>query len=284
MNSDPALRILALADAVVFEAALAPLRLTALSGGAVARLGLGPARELLSDALHAEDADHFIATLFAVGRDHEPRRIEHRLVGADDGVRWFRTELHALEREGEPRVGGFMIDVTDAHVTTDALRAAESRLLQVIDHAPLILFALDATGRFTLAQGRGLQALGRAPGDVVGHSVFTVWRDEPELLSHARRALAGEHFTMIDHTRRSGSSWQTSWAPILDDGGRPIGATGVALDITETVRAEDEVSTSISLLRATWSWQGSVPMHVANMGSPARLSASAEGNADICWS
>ncbi len=254
MNSDPALQILALADAVVFEAALAPLRVTALSGGAVARLGLGlvtTGRELLSTALHAEDSDRFISALLAVGRDHEPRRIEHRLVGADDGVRWFRTELHALEREGEPRVGGFMIDVTDAQVTTEALRAAESRLLQVIDHAPIILFAVDATGRFTLSQGRGLQAIGQAPGDAVGHSVFSLWRDEPELLSHVRRALAGERFSMVDHTRRFGSSWQTSWSPILDDGGRPIGATGVALDITDSVRAEDEVTTSVSLLRAT---------------------------------
>ncbi|HEX4461280.1 MAG TPA: ATP-binding protein [Polyangia bacterium] len=261
-----ALQILALADAVVFEAALTPLRLTALAGGAVARLGLGADRDLLSAALHAEDRERFLVALAAVGRDGEPRRIEHRLVGADDGVRWFRTELHATTRDhepprptpaaggamkGEPRVGGFMIDVTDARLTTEALRSAESRLMQVIDHAPIILFAIDATGRFTLSQGRGLQAFGNEPGRAVGRDLFSMWRDEPEVLAHARRALAGEQFTVVDHTRRFGSSWQTSWSPIFDESGRPIGASGVALDITETLRAEEEVATSVSLLRAT---------------------------------
>lgn len=251
MSSDPAIAIITRADAVLFEVALAPLRLTALTGGAVARLGLAGGRDLLTAALHPEDRERFVAALVEVGRARLPQRLEHRLIGADDGVRWLRTELHPLERDGETRVGGFMIDVTDGYVTTEALRNTESRLLQVIDHAPLILFAIDATGRCTLSQGRGLATVGFEPGQVVGMNMFTMWADEPEVLAHVRRALAGESCTVIDHTRRLSSTWQTSWTPIRDDRGAVVGATGVCLDITEVVRAEDEVALSLSLLRAT---------------------------------
>jgi PAS domain S-box-containing protein len=251
LSSDPAVEILARADAVIFEAALAPLRLTALSGGALLRLGLDAQRDLLTTALAADDRERFVGALLAVGRDRQQRRLEHRLIGADGGVRWFRTELHALEREGEPRVGGFMIDVTDAYVTTEALRAAESRLLHVIDHAPLILFAIDEHGRFTLSQGRGLAAIGQVPGQMVGISLFEMWADEPQALANARRALTGERFTTIDYARRFDSTWQTSWSPLVDERGRTVGASGVALDITESVRAEAELATSVSLLRAT---------------------------------
>src|SRR5437588_3153327 len=69
----------------------------------------------------------------------------------------------------------------------------EGRLLEtVLRNAPLVIFALDAQGRFVLSEGKALEALGLRPGEVVGRSVYDVYAAYPEVLADARRVMAGE--------------------------------------------------------------------------------------------
>jgi PAS domain S-box-containing protein len=116
----------------------------------------------------------------------------------------------------------------------EVLRETEERLRTIIANSPLVVFALDREGVFTLSEGKGLDVLGFKPGEVVGHSVFDVYRDMPELLDHARRALAGEEYTAID--RVAGLAFETHWTPIGNQDGQVVGAMGVATDITERVQ------------------------------------------------
>ena len=73
----------------------------------------------------------------------------------------------------------------------DALRSAQQQLRAVIDSAPLILFALDRNGVFTLSEGKGLDALGFQPAEVVGQSVWSLYQDERQLLGVIRDVLEG---------------------------------------------------------------------------------------------
>src|SRR5438270_1844147 len=68
----------------------------------------------------------------------------------------------------------------------------------IVSNAPIILFALDATGNFMLAQGQGLRAIGFEASELVGTSVFEVYQDIPKILDKLRRALNGEIVTTID--------------------------------------------------------------------------------------
>ena len=74
----------------------------------------------------------------------------------------------------------------------DALRQAEERLRTIINHSPLIMFALDQEGVFTLSEGKALEALGGKAGELVGKSMFEVYHDVPPALDNIARALAGE--------------------------------------------------------------------------------------------
>jgi hypothetical protein len=102
--------------------------------------------------------------------------------------------------------------------------AREGRLGAVMAHAPIALFALDRAGMITLSEGQGLTALRRSwPQETVGRSVFDVYRDVPEIVAYARRALAGEECAVVvmvggvvcacagSCRRRSGSSPPKSW-------------------------------------------------------------------------
>ena len=256
MNDPTTLDLLGRLDAVVFEAEPATLQLTFIAGGALARLGFSVEAciadpQFLVKRLHPDEREAVLAMLHAVAADGKERHIEHRMVAADGHERWFRTEAHAVEGAREPRLIGLMIDVSEARRAAEALHAAESRLRQVVNNAPIILFALDAQGTFTLAEGQGLAGLQLTSGSTVGRSVFDGYKNEPQILEHVRRALAGEAFSAYDQVSAFGSWWETRWTPLTDDAGRPAGATAVALNVTDRKRAEDASAQSMSLLRAT---------------------------------
>ncbi len=121
-------------------------------------------------------------------------------------------------------------------------------LLQtVVGSAPIVLFALDCDGIFTLSEGRGLQALGLKPGEVVGKSVFALYKDHPMILDACRRALKGETLTVVVPVQ--GLAFETRYAPRLDWGGKVTGVIGVATDVTEPYRcilSKDEFLSVVS--------------------------------------
>jgi PAS domain S-box-containing protein len=61
----------------------------------------------------------------------------------------------------------------------DVLRATRERLSAVVQNAPVILFAMDATGYYTLAEGKALSDLPEHKRRWVGKSVFDVFADYP---------------------------------------------------------------------------------------------------------
>ncbi len=130
----------------------------------------------------------------------------------------------------------------------DALRASEERLRTVVSNAPVILFALDRTGVVTMAEGKGLEALGFKPGQVVGVSAFDLYPDVPETLEHVRRALAGEAFAALD--RLGELEFETHWMPLRDSRSHLDGTIGVATDITERRRAEHRTHAALDALLA----------------------------------
>jgi PAS domain S-box-containing protein len=59
----------------------------------------------------------------------------------------------------------------------------------------VVLYSIDNDGIFTLWKERRLEALGLKADEVVGKSIFEVFRDYPDILENMRYALAGEEVT-----------------------------------------------------------------------------------------
>ncbi|HLN98796.1 MAG TPA: PAS domain S-box protein [Pyrinomonadaceae bacterium] len=138
---------------------------------------------------------------------------------------------------GRPAVQAVLRDITDRRRGREALQQTEARLRMVVGSVSLIIFAIDKDGIFTLSEGEGLKALGLKPGEVVGQSVFELYKDNPQFLGHVSRALTGEAFsTTVDVGELN---FETRYTPLTDDNGKPIGVIGVATDITENRRAQE---------------------------------------------
>lgn len=133
-------------------------------------------------------------------------------------------------------------DVTEDRRVQQALRESEERLRTVVTNAQVVLFALDAGGVFTLSDGRGLQTLGLRPGEVVGRSVFDIYRDVPQILDNVRRALGGETFTGTVQVGKL--AFETHYTPVYGSDGRVNGVIGIANDITERLQAQHALQES----------------------------------------
>jgi two-component system NtrC family sensor kinase len=115
---------------------------------------------------------------------------------------------------------------------------AQTTLLQtIIANAPIVLFALDKEGIFLRSEGKGLESLGLQPGEVVGQSVFELYKDFPQIVEDNRRALAGAAFTST--VKVDDLHFETRYEQLLDSGGNVTGVIGVATDVTEGRKAEE---------------------------------------------
>ncbi|HTO92129.1 MAG TPA: PAS domain S-box protein [Candidatus Sulfotelmatobacter sp.] len=130
-------------------------------------------------------------------------------------------------------------DVTERRRVEEALRKAEASLRTVVSHVPIVLFSLDRDGIFTMSEGRGLESLGLRPGEVVGRSVFDMYEGVPELLEYIRKALAGHEFTATVDV--AGLTFETRYTPLRDARGAVVGVIGVAIDVSERRRLEDQL-------------------------------------------
>jgi two-component system, cell cycle sensor histidine kinase and response regulator CckA len=120
-----------------------------------------------------------------------------------------------------------------------ALRSSQAIMQSVVTSAPIVVFAMDREGVFTLSEGAGLTGLGLRPGEFVGRSAFEVYSDVPDLLASLRRALAGEAFVATVEVQ--GRVFQSWYSPTLGPDDAVTAVLGVAIDITDRRYLEEQL-------------------------------------------
>jgi PAS domain S-box-containing protein len=114
------------------------------------------------------------------------------------------------------------------------------RFLQtILSEAPLIIFSIDNKGVFTFSDGKGLKKLGLQPGEVVGLSVFKVYKDFPEIKRQAKEALNGVKVREIATV--GDVQYDTFYKPVFDNENKLISVVGVAVDISDLKNTELEL-------------------------------------------
>lgn len=124
------------------------------------------------------------------------------------------------------------IDITNEARARAEQATFEARLRVVVDHAPVVCWSTDRDGVITLSEGAGLSSLGVRSGELVGKSVFELYRGHPTIEGYIRRALAGESFW---YTVSVGEAVYDTWImPVRDANGAPQGILAVSNDVSET--------------------------------------------------
>ena len=192
--------------------------------------------------IHPDDRQAVTDAVSAALEQGAPYDITHRIVLPDGQIRHVHENAEIMrDASGRPeRMIGTVRDVTRQFRTDQALRESEEKLRTVIEGFPVILWVIDANGVFVLSRGAGLKLLGLGPDEVVGKSVFDLYRDHPKVLEDIRRVLGGESFVS---THWIGTlAFEVRYSPLRDRSGALSGAIGVAADVTERKVTEDRLA------------------------------------------
>jgi two-component system cell cycle sensor histidine kinase/response regulator CckA len=161
----------------------------------------------------------------------------HRVDGKKVFVRAFARPL--FDEGAVAQVVITLTDVTEEVGARSRAQVAERHLDHLLARAPLILFAFDRNGVVTLSEGRGLSALGFAPKELLGRSVFDVYAEDPVSLANADRVLAGEEFTV--ESSFGAVALETTFTPVRNEAGEVHGAIGLSIEVTERVKMQSRL-------------------------------------------
>ncbi len=130
-------------------------------------------------------------------------------------------------------------DVTAQKSMEIDLKKNEELLRNVVTNVPIIIFALNKSGIFTVSEGKGLDSLGLKPGEVVNRSAFELYKDFPNVISNIKLTLEGHSTSMIFRDR--GKIFHCYFSPMFRSDNSVAGMIGAAIDITEQRQNEDAI-------------------------------------------
>lgn len=163
---------------------------------------------------------------------------------------WIEENCRAVrDRQGKLLYyEGTVADITQQRQMEEALQRSESLYHSLVETMPQGVFRRDWQGRFTFANQPYCKFINRRLEDILGKSDFDLfskesaekyWRDDLVIMEK------GETMEITEATQPAGSSEKLYHhvikTPLRDESGRVIGLQGMFWDITEKIRAEEQI-------------------------------------------
>lgn len=214
-------------------------------------------RDLFVELLHPDDRERVLGELRGAHELDTGYVSEYRLIARDGRVVWLRDESVTVhDEDGTPLYAqGYLLDITGRKEMEERLRESEARFVAFMKNSPLAAFMKDEEGRHVYANEGFERAFGVRAEEIEGK------RDEEWV-----PVAAAEDFRVTDElVRQTGAPvtrieedvlpdgavryWHTVKFPFEDARGR-FHVGGVALDVTDQHRAEEEVRRREAVLGA----------------------------------
>lgn len=192
--------------------------------------------------LHEE---HWFETYGQIALTGESVRFENR---AAELGRYYDVYAWRIGVPGEHKVGILFNDITDRKRAEES----ERRLVAIVEHSKDAIISIDLDGVIRSWNHGAEQLYGYRAGEVIGQPVNILIpenreNEEPSILERIRRGEVVEHYETV--RRRKDESLvdiSLTVSPLKDTGGQVVGASKVARDITERVRARETLERTVA--------------------------------------
>ena len=190
-----------------------------------------------------EDRDRVVSICHAAASGEMGEDFECRMFAADGRQVWLRNILQVVRDEdgGILLLRGLMVETTEQKLNEEALRESRLRLQLITEQVPAILWSTDADLRVTYLAGKSLPDLHLDPREIVGSKLSedpkTGETKLPPISLH-HKALGGQSISY--EVCSEGHTYQEHLEPLRNANGMIVGCLGVALDVTERKRAEEQ--------------------------------------------
>ncbi|MDX1969598.1 MAG: PAS domain S-box protein, partial [Planctomycetaceae bacterium] len=171
----------------------------------------------------------------------QPLRTEY--VNPESGRHW----LVFAYRTAPKQFAVLFSETTEWKRAERAMQEAQSRLLMVLNNAPVIVFSFNPDGVLTLSEGKGLEGLGLRPGELVGKSLFDLYGHDQRWVELVRKALSGKSAAQLFEGEQM--ALELLYQPVLDADGAVVSVSGVAIDCTDRMLARKALHESEERLR-----------------------------------
>jgi PAS domain S-box-containing protein len=197
--------------------------------------------ESFKQLIHPEDLDKVEAAIRQTLEADVPYELEFRVIRGDGSAGWVFTNGTVVRQDGRPvRMIGATLDITSAHHTADAQR----RLAAIVESSDDAILSKDLNSIIQTWNAGAERLFGYTESEVVGRPVTILipadrQDEEPGILARIRRGERIAHYETV-RRRKDGTLLNVSLtvSPLRDAGGRIVGASKIARDITGQKQAE----------------------------------------------
>ena len=210
-----------------------------------------------AEGVHRDDRERCVKDYLEAFEARKPFVLEYRLRHRDGDYRWIRDigrPYFAASGEFSGYIGG-CIDITERKTADERIRKSEAQLRAFMNNSPSAKFIKDVEGHYLYVNPKFLRSFGLNPQDVLFRTDAEIFPPDQagQFKGNDLRVLAAGAPMEFEETARYADFLHTnivSKFPIVDAQGQITALGGIAIDITDRKRAEQEIVASREQLRA----------------------------------